>query len=290
MSFRSFINNKINNIIDKISGTPSPVLANTLYRDFLNIKLDDVINAIPGTHTITPAPANELYRDFIERKINDIINAIDDMPQPTGDSSDITVVYSSLNLDVESYTITESGYYIIIASGAGNNGNAVDITIPATVTPYIDQKFMYENANWYGAVKICLTELNAGDVVRMNVGTATYSQTQRKTIFKLTDIPVLSSVISSSIKTDGISNDISTDLTLPAAGKVFIIAGCNGKELRYDYETRTETGYSFLQSGIGGRTIPFTGFLRIGYFDVTDIPYLTVSAADGGLSWLIAIQ
>lgn len=290
MSFRSFINNKIDNIINKISGTPSQVPANTLYRDFLDIKLDDVINAIPGTHTITPAPADELYRDFIERKLNDIINAIDDIPQPTGDSSKIDVVYSSLNLDVETYTITEPGYYLVIASGAGNNGNAVDITVPASVTPYIEQKFMYSGANWYGAIKICLAEFNTGDVISMNVGIATYSQTQRKTIFKLTDIPVLNSVISSSIKTDGVTNDIATDLTLPSTGKVFVIAGCNGKELRYDFETQDETGHTFLQSGIGGRTIPFTGFLRIGYFDVTNIPYLTCSSADGGLSWLIALQ
>lgn len=290
MTLRSFVNNKMNSIINKLRGTITPVPANTLYRDFLNIKLDDVINAIPGTHTITPAPGNELYRDFIERKINDIINAIDEMPQPTGDTSDISVVYSSLNLDVESYTITEPGYYLIIASGAGNNGNAVDITIPAAATPYIDQKYMYSGANWYGAIKICLAEFNTGDVISMNVGTATYSETQRKTILKLTDIPVFSSVISSSIKTDGVTNDIHTDLTLPAAGKVFIIAGCNGRETRYNYETQTEVGHSFLQSGIGGRNIPCTGFLRVGYFDVDNIPLLTVSAADGGLSWLIALQ
>lgn len=219
--------------------------------------------------------------------ISEMASVISNMRPP--EVADISIVYDSTTLGAETYTISDDGYYLIVVSGAGNNGNATDFTLPTSAMIYFEQKFMYSNANWYGAVKVAFASLTASDVISMNNGVATYSETQRKSIFRLTDIPYMTNLISYSIKTE-INNDIVDDLTLPESGNVFIIGGCNGRNTRYDYTTGTECGYSTLTGGIGGRNIPVAGFLRIGYFNVNNLPKLNVAGGDGGLSWLLALQ
>lgn len=258
---------------DDIPLPEMPATMNTINGDISDI--NNAINAITGGSGNIP--------------ISQMPNVINNIPTVDKEPK-IELAFNSnhYETETETYTVTEDGYYLVVVSSGAGNGDAVNITLPQGVQADYSNKFMLSSA-WYGAVYIIVAHLTTGDTVSMTVGTNTYAVTARKTVFKLVNFPNITQLLSNSIKTDGVENNISTDITLPSSGKALIIAGCNGKELRYSFETGTECGYSFLTSGIGGRTIPYTGFLRVGYFEVDKLPYLTTSAADGGLSWLIAL-
>lgn len=266
---------ELNDSLDQVTISGASQVADEIQDQITEIS--DTIKEVTGSTSTDNIP------------ISQMASAINNIPTVDKEPK-IELAFNSndYNTSTETYTVTEDGYYLVVVSSGAGNGDAVDITLPQGIQADYSNKFML-SAAWYGAVYIIVAHLTTGDTVSMTVGTNTYSVTARKTVFKLVNFPDITQLLSNSLKTDGVENNISTDITLPSSGKALIIAGCNGRELRYSFETGTECGYSFLTSGIGGRTIPYTGFLRVGYFEVDNLPYLTTSAADGGLSWLIAL-
>lgn len=106
MTLRTFVNNKMNTIINKLRGRVSPVPANTLYRDFLNIKFNDVINAIGD------APIN---------KIHGTIHAGID---------NISFVDEDLIIDNKAYFVGFSKYGVVVTDiHVDVNTNTIDIEI-----------------------------------------------------------------------------------------------------------------------------------------------------------------
>lgn len=206
-------------------------------------------------------------------------------PIPTNDL--LILKYTSGTAGTETYTITESGKYMIINAwtwqdGTGTKGTT---TLPSGRTPIIDEEIL--NTSIFG-YRLTIADLQIGDIVTVtNYLTNPHWLGNTKLIFKMNNINPTSIIYRTTVG-DGWINVSS----ITGTGKALFIGMCIGgsgpipnlnivdqsitNSDNYDYEFATYVDTNCI--------------VRITYCSISNMPHFIMYGYDGGFAGLAVIQ
>lgn len=208
-------------------------------------------------------------------------------PTPTPTSDLLTLKYSSGTVGTETYTITESGKYMIINAWSWQDGTGTKgaTTLPSGRTPIIDEEIL--NSSTFG-YRLTIADLQIGDIVTItNYLVNPHWLGNTKLIFKMNNINP-TSLIYQTTAGDGWINVSS----ITGAGKALFIGMCIGgssptpninivdqtirNSYNYDYEFATYVNTNCI--------------IRITYCSISNMPHYRMYGYDGGFAGLAVVQ
>ena len=174
------------------------------------------------------------------------------------------------------YTITESGTYLIVVSVSFRGTRS--ITLPAGRTAKINQSVEIDNDGVRG-MTVVVADLQANDVVTMSATPSTWAAFSKQ-IYKLTNVSV-TSVYSTQAKVDGTQT-----FSVPTSGDYLVLGLCFGLQSGYYYDLTEETYASKnITARVGVNTLS-----RIFVDSGENIPTLELYGNDGGGDFFVAIS
>lgn len=188
---------------------------------------------------------------------------------------EIELVENNTTSGSSSFTITEDGTYLIIASVSYQGSRS--ITLPQGRTATINQDV--EIADGHRGMTVVVVDLEEDDVVTIST-TPSQWNAFGKLIYKLSNVSV-SSVYSTQTKADGTQT-----FSVPTSGDYLVVGLCFGLQSGYYYDL-TEEDYATknITTRVGVNTLS-----RIFADKGNNIPTLELYGNDGGGAFFIAIN